>query len=278
MSRLQTLLADLPRLALPHGSLTEFTLFPKLPIELRREIWKHVSFEPRIIKLFDFRGCFSTRRVGGQSKIPPLLHASKEARSVGLRHYKLCWERSPFGGKSNKSTMYLNFDVDRFRHPFNGVFPFRRATHYNFDAEDLKNIKFLEFEHDHFDITMPSSIGISAGISYVAQLEELTFVFHNWLEYKPRPTNHSEGFCPIGWDLFRQTIRADTLQHIRNDLEGWNKLSCAIKFKFMVFRDDLDVVPCQADQKPKSHFDTMSLGYESWWWDQGSTWGDKGWG
>lgn len=101
-------------------------------------------------------------------------------------------------------------------------------------------------------------------------------MFTNWHEYQPTRPNSQEALCPVGLDLLRQKIKTDTLEHIRNGLEGWNKLSCAFKFNFIVVNDDLDAAPCQADRKPQSYFDTMSLGYGPTWDDWGVFWGDPG--
>lgn len=87
-----------------------FTLFPKLPLELRRNIWKQACFVPRNIDIWvqdllegnslcgrsynsRFRGhfryplnVFSYRSL---SRPPAVLHATGESRAIGLEHYSL---------------------------------------------------------------------------------------------------------------------------------------------------------------------------------------------
>ena len=80
------------------GVLEHFHVFPKLPPELRLKIWKLALPGPRVIKLWKQRLTGSSI---GQSEefvkaayiIPRLLHASHEARSVGLLAYNLIYEK-----------------------------------------------------------------------------------------------------------------------------------------------------------------------------------------
>lgn len=73
-----------------------FALFPRLPPELRAEIWKLASFsDPRNISVnrYKFNGWsadFETEyRYRCKSTMPAILHACREARGEGLKHYKL---------------------------------------------------------------------------------------------------------------------------------------------------------------------------------------------
>ncbi|KAL2067734.1 hypothetical protein VTL71DRAFT_15830 [Oculimacula yallundae] len=83
----------------------EFTLFPKLALELRQMIWTEVCFQERIIDLwcvstftgiecgddfFDDIGDWRPYKYRSNARYAPsLLHASQEARAVGLKHYFL---------------------------------------------------------------------------------------------------------------------------------------------------------------------------------------------
>ena len=78
-----------------------FTLFPKLPPELRNKIWKKACFVSRVVDVW----CVPVGDTGFgdacvrpfRQKIwmfkshsqPPILHASKEARSIDLQYYEL---------------------------------------------------------------------------------------------------------------------------------------------------------------------------------------------
>ncbi|KAK0101103.1 hypothetical protein ONS95_012913 [Cadophora gregata] len=89
-----------------HEKELRFTLFPKLPLELRDMIWGHSCNEERII---DVRAVvisglenedFFMRPEDNQTPkpfqvksftytVPSVLHTSKEARKIGLQHYSL---------------------------------------------------------------------------------------------------------------------------------------------------------------------------------------------
>jgi hypothetical protein len=74
--------------------MAEFTLFAKLPLELRRKIWCFAASTERIIDI-----SWGHRKGYYYSSIPPpsVLHASRESRIEALRCYELlemenCWE------------------------------------------------------------------------------------------------------------------------------------------------------------------------------------------
>jgi len=72
MTRLQDLLKQLPRLQIKFPqALTEFTLFPKLPVELRRTIWGIAAMEPRYIKVFILEARRRDSRIDGQVRSDP---------------------------------------------------------------------------------------------------------------------------------------------------------------------------------------------------------------
>ncbi|KAG4429606.1 hypothetical protein IFR05_014913 [Cadophora sp. M221] len=99
MTRLQALLSTLPPITLPPRSepLTEFTLFPKLPRELRNKIWEHTTQVSRKVKVFELDTASTENgwdsRVDGQMWIPGIMHACRESRYEGKRVYKLCYEK-----------------------------------------------------------------------------------------------------------------------------------------------------------------------------------------
>jgi hypothetical protein len=77
-----------------------FTPFPKLPIELQRDIWKLVvGAELRIITF-----------PGKKGKVIGVLHACHLARSMAKKDYKLVDYREH--GKSREWTIRINFKVD----------------------------------------------------------------------------------------------------------------------------------------------------------------------
>jgi hypothetical protein len=67
-------------------ALTEFELFPKLPLELRRKVWKMALPGPRVIEVkFVVDGRKNNHRFC--AKIPVLLHVSQESRTEAMREY-----------------------------------------------------------------------------------------------------------------------------------------------------------------------------------------------
>jgi hypothetical protein len=79
-----------------------FTLFPKLPLELRRKIWKEACSVPRLVDLWasflftpqmGFDASFRPMAYDSySSKSPPtVLYASHESRVVAMENYKLCF-------------------------------------------------------------------------------------------------------------------------------------------------------------------------------------------
>ena len=140
ISRLQDLLSSLPPLKIPQTlpfSLVEFTLFPKLPPELRDKIWTYAAQEPRIIVLQEVENYdwISTRvatkynvwssDVAGQTRHPGIMQACRESRHKGGEFYKKRYEfaqeysyaedypqRSSDGCEGN--AIFINFNIDRF--------------------------------------------------------------------------------------------------------------------------------------------------------------------
>jgi hypothetical protein len=80
-----------------YKSLAEFTLFPKLPLEVRHTIW-HESLSPRFLTIAR-RSKNRARRMGISANYPTILHVNREARTLGLKHYELCFS-SLVGGPS----------------------------------------------------------------------------------------------------------------------------------------------------------------------------------
>lgn len=98
-----------------------FTLFPNLPPELRNKIWNEhcTQYEPQIIDLWATKDSTETKmRYGTHSQAPPILHTSREARSIGLKYYKLLFEEDIQGeifrdiGNPKKPHIYVNWEHD----------------------------------------------------------------------------------------------------------------------------------------------------------------------
>jgi hypothetical protein len=79
-----------------------FTIFSKLPIELRTKIWK-LTLQPRIIEIQ-----FTNKKaVYTKSKLPTTLYVSKESRAAVEKFYPFC-----FGSVWHKYQTRFNFDLD----------------------------------------------------------------------------------------------------------------------------------------------------------------------
>ncbi|CAG8956822.1 hypothetical protein HYFRA_00011211 [Hymenoscyphus fraxineus] len=102
----------------------EFTIFKKLPSEIRRKIWKIALPGPRIIPFYSVQGDYTKEELDENvglwegvtacreviDAIPtPLLQTSREARSIALEHYKVCFSCycQPEGAR-----IYVDYEID----------------------------------------------------------------------------------------------------------------------------------------------------------------------
>ena len=106
--------------------LTSFTLFPELPQELRDHIWAFASFLPRDVPVFTAAVSPNYSDIGSlylpyyqiisSQPAPPILHASREARLEGLKHYKLIFKVHYTEDDVRHDVpprMYFNTEADR---------------------------------------------------------------------------------------------------------------------------------------------------------------------
>ena len=109
MTRLNPVLAQLPKLVVeeplrvfPHHDVKTFQYFPKLPTELRVNIWAMAASEPRfthlaiersILRMDDYEENEHVLVAKGQRAVPSILHTNGEARLEGLKYYKLYFEQ-----------------------------------------------------------------------------------------------------------------------------------------------------------------------------------------
>lgn len=109
----------------------KFHLFSKLPKELQTLIWKTVAFHERNLMIFapslgwqpedpyvseeDMDAVeFEAYKYISPMPIPALLHATKEARVEGLKHYSRCFNTSFLNYRFNTyPQIYLNPESDR---------------------------------------------------------------------------------------------------------------------------------------------------------------------
>ncbi|KAL2067711.1 hypothetical protein VTL71DRAFT_15807 [Oculimacula yallundae] len=98
--------------AASYTPLEEFTLFPKLPLELRIMIWKLI---PRTQRRVVLNSCIVRDRYNGRvlvfsSNTPPpgILRVNKESRAVGLNRYDIIVRDS----KRSGCRIYVDYEVD----------------------------------------------------------------------------------------------------------------------------------------------------------------------
>jgi hypothetical protein len=92
-----------------------FTLFPKLPPELRNMVWRFAASEPRVVKIFserpnpkDWTSTIADHQIYSDSRqhIPPILQATSESRRVALKFY------TPAFASRIGYPIYFNFSYD----------------------------------------------------------------------------------------------------------------------------------------------------------------------
>jgi hypothetical protein len=115
MTRLQPLCQQLPKLFLPSlqgPALTAFSLFLKLPIEIRHMIWKHAAMVSRTIELTT--EYLDRQPYEFQSRAPAIMHTSQESRSEGRRYYQRCVEKASDDPSPREvpNIIWINFAVD----------------------------------------------------------------------------------------------------------------------------------------------------------------------
>ncbi|PMD49319.1 uncharacterized protein K444DRAFT_713022 [Hyaloscypha bicolor E] len=105
-----------------------FTLFPKLPPELRNKIWKNACFVTRLIDLWKFPigekefrdACIEEFNktiwvYKSHSQTPLIMHTPQEARAVGLGYYKLSFGKN-FSAKIGQSEVIMSTPARIYLH------------------------------------------------------------------------------------------------------------------------------------------------------------------
>jgi hypothetical protein len=130
----------------PINTLAKFTLFPKLPFELRRIIWRYSLPRRRVV---DVLSDDKTGECKSPCPIPTALHVNSEARGVALESYELV-----FSTQKANAMVYFDFSVDALYIGVGNFSPSRsdptsvlfRAMQYN----DLKRIEHLIIDDQIF--------------------------------------------------------------------------------------------------------------------------------
>jgi len=156
-SRVRDLLLNLPKLIISPAICETFTLFPRLPPELRNRVWRYAAHQTGSIALTE-GNCVHT--FDGQSVAPGIMQASQESRREGRRYYTLCRQqahpRSPnFLGNRHYRTravarveeqqniVWINFAVDDFVFVTKFYTPQVSVLGLNFCSQVLSQIQHL---------------------------------------------------------------------------------------------------------------------------------------
>ncbi|KUJ07202.1 uncharacterized protein LY89DRAFT_678167 [Mollisia scopiformis] len=169
-----------------------FSLFPKLPIELRVEIWRLALPPPRVIEIdcclrgqsFDSL-IFSPME--SRSQASGLLRANLESRAVFLEHYKLLCNQGKSARNatdtatcesrhwsSSSPVVYINYDIDTLYigpSSENGVLVAFHVMHDHGMEKHLSRVRSLA-------VTASNHVCFSFGVemAQVPQLQELIIV------------------------------------------------------------------------------------------------------
>jgi hypothetical protein len=114
-------------------TLADFTLFPKLPYDIRHVIWLHLLPGPRVVRLTTSMKQSKFWEI--TSKIPTILHINQEARKVGQL---ACPQR--FEEELGRS-IYFDFskDILYITNSIAAAFFFNRSV-----REDIDEVRILE--------------------------------------------------------------------------------------------------------------------------------------
>jgi hypothetical protein len=146
----------------PAGSPT-FTLFDRLPVEIRLQIWEAALPGPRIIHLEKWQGLFdrsltfSVLEISSNTKAPSMLLATRESRLVASQFYIPSFA---FEGSTTKT--YFNFHMDTlyFRldtlDELHELDPAVKDVESVYDTEQIyrvRNLTFFSQGPDHYGAT-----------------------------------------------------------------------------------------------------------------------------
>lgn len=158
---------DYDILSLP---LTTFTLFPRLPSELRLKIWGYILHQPRLIKVITNRKHWrdpyaSAGWTAPFTPTPVALHVCSESRSEALKTYELT-----FGSPFASPRVYIDYSIDTIRFG-DGL-----------SIEDLRRPHNLGSSHEPTDYKLDIFLGGGPhGAEGYEKVESMILDFHECL-------------------------------------------------------------------------------------------------
>lgn len=212
VSRVKNLLSTLSPLDIPihtHRSLPRrFTLFPRLPPEIRDAIWRYAARVPRkvvLISEMDRYGIPFNSNITGQVRNPGIMQACRESRVIGLCFYRFLVEiRRPCMVKCQQCRFVsmAKSDCDNphyFQYWYDGL-AFdkidpraqaiihanggRRPKHVR-SPERKENYHWVNYETDEFTLRLVGDRGYYRGLNFNFCLGNLLDVSH--LSYRLSP-------------------------------------------------------------------------------------------
>jgi hypothetical protein len=143
---------------------TQFVFFPRLPLELRRIIWRFSIPGPRTVCIYSQKEAYVMNEDGhaacnpsisakSNSKAPALLHTNRESRHIALKLYSLAFKEH-----LKQSPVYFCFSTDTLYvdnwHAVRCFFG-RKKSYTQAKLLELehlrKNLRILELGHKHFN-------------------------------------------------------------------------------------------------------------------------------
>jgi len=191
----------------------EFTLFPRLPYELRLMIWENICSEERIIPILPGIGHL-VPFAHPTLAVPPILHVCSEARDVGLKHYNLSFHPRLYANRNRDHLLVHVFyphqiiDFELYFHP---------RTEFNWKKAPRRLAALLDdisFQQDHEDMASqvwstdpptwrnhlkPVSSCFASSIRlHFPQFDEIALLVLPPLTARPNPVVHHFSFirCP----------------------------------------------------------------------------------
>ncbi|CZR60194.1 uncharacterized protein PAC_10090 [Phialocephala subalpina] len=151
-----------------------FTLFPKLPVELRLAIWSY-TFKPRRVELSQRFWKTDLVRHKAKSTPPIAMHINKESRDFTSEHYLVLLRDF----KDHNRTIYIHPELDTLALPTLKIFEFEQLRGSAFSSVVCK-IQHLELHHMWWSDTWTSVIG--EGVNIVPESDAYYPFYCTWIK------------------------------------------------------------------------------------------------
>ncbi|KAH6720356.1 hypothetical protein BKA61DRAFT_708642 [Leptodontidium sp. MPI-SDFR-AT-0119] len=200
--------------------LQHFTLFDKLPKELRYMIW-NFTLLPRIVKILVSENC--TTGFYSQAALPPVLHVNQESMKEALKSYSAC-----FGSFLQPKRILFNYKIDVF---YIDIALEEDSLHRLFGVlkeTELVSLKYIAIDDAYLEDAIidhgPSTAGLRKALKAMKGLREMIVVRE--IEFDTRLWNHSRAprvemkFCanPVEEGL---PVDIEELPDVNKVYKGW---------------------------------------------------------